>query len=99
MEKIFNSFKELLSFDFTKLEPQKSNYLRLIPSDGNLPKVKKEFQPKKWRVITREPKTEIIFEITPRWLTITIHGLKDSTRENFEINKNPKELIERMFEE
>ena len=101
MEKIFNSFYELLNFDFTELEPQRSNYLRLIPSDGNLPKVKKEFHYKKWRVVSRRKNypSRITFETTPRWLTITIHEVSGSKRNDFNLlKKDPKILIQEIFE-
>lgn len=100
MEKTFKTFHELLNFDFTELEPQKSNYLRLIPSDGILPTINKEFHPKRWRGITQnETIPQIIFEITPNWLSITVHETKEAKREHFELlKKDAKSLIREIFE-
>lgn len=100
MEKTFQSFEELLEFDFSKLEPSKSNYLRLIPTDGILPTVKKEFHPKRWHGITRDKSNqEILFEITPLWLTVTICEQREAKREHFEIRKRDvKSLIREIFE-
>lgn len=102
MEKTFKSFKELLDFNFSELEPQKSNYLRLIPSDEILPKVREEFEPKKWKIVERHRDSDpgIVFEITPRWMTITIHRKTGFTRrKDFPIfGKNPKDVILDIFE-
>ena len=96
MERTFKTLKEILDFDFSSLEP-KSNYISFTPSNGKLPRVRNEFQFKKWRVITRlrEATPKIIIEITPKWLTITIHegNDKETRRGNFERKrKNPKSI-------
>ena len=100
MEKTFKTLPELLDFDFTTLEPQKSNYLRLIPSDGILPSINKEFHPKKWHGIARDESVpQITFEITPLWLSVTIREPKEAKKEHFEIRKRDvKSLIREMFE-
>lgn len=100
MEKLFKNFDELLEFDFSKLEPQKSNYLWINLSNG-LPKIKKK---EDWSVRRRSEDLipKIVFEITPRWLTITIHrGEGKTTIEgNFELKKgmDPKKLIQEILE-
>ena len=98
MEKTFKTFHELLEFDFCNLEPQKSNYLKIIPDDGILPAV----NTKKWRIINHPNrlKPQIVFEITPLWITITIHETKVSKREDFRLReKIPKDLIQEIFEQ
>lgn len=103
MNKIFKSLEELLNFDFSGLRPQKSNYLKLIPDDGVLPKVNKKFHPERWFGVTyqKEVETEIIFEITPMWVTITIKKGKESRKENFRITpgKDAKSIIKEIFEQ
>lgn len=99
MEHNFNSIKEVLAFDFTKLEPNKSNYLRVIPKNGKLRNVNNKYEPKKWRMISkRATKPEIEFEITPRWLTITISGESETRREDFYIfRKDVASVIKDIF--
>ena len=101
MQKTFQSLEDLLEFDFSNLEPQKSNYLRLIPNDGVLPTVNKKFHPKRWIATTHqeESASQITFEITPLWVTITIHESKESRKEDFEaLGKDAKSIITEVFE-
>ena len=103
MEKIFKSIEELLDFDFSQLTPQSSNYLLIIPPNGEtLPKVRKEHEPNRWKIVERHGDSDpgIVFEITPRWMTITIHRKTGFTRrKDFPIlGKNPKDVILDIFE-
>lgn len=101
MKRTFQSFEELLDFDFSLLEPQKSNYLILIPPDGALPIVNKKFHPKRWMAVTHQEESipKITFEITPLWVTITINESKESRKEDFEtLRKNAKSIITEVFE-
>jgi len=102
MQKTFSSYNELLDFDFSELEPQTSNYLRIIPINGIFPKVKKEFELKKWKIVERHNASspEILFEITPRWITITIHRMGGLVRRrDFPcLRKDPRAIIQAVFE-
>jgi len=74
MEQVFQSFQELLNFDFSELQPQKTNYLKLIPADGILPKIRKSFE-KDMRFEEKNDKTQpqITLEICPRWVAVIIY--------------------------
>ena len=96
MEKIFKSIEELLDFDFSQLTPQSSNYLLIIPPNGEtLPKVRKEHEPNRWKIVERHRDSApgIVFEIT-------IHRKTGFTRrKDFPIlGKNPKDVILDIFE-
>ena len=95
MEKLFRNFNELLEFDFTELEPQKSNYLG-VPLSNGLPKRKiKEGWRTKGKSHDLVPK--VIFEISPRWVTITIRGGEGKSIKEKDIEclkKNPKVIIQ-----
>jgi hypothetical protein len=106
MEKYFKSYKDLLNFDFSKLEPEKSNYLTLIPVNGILPRLKLGSSLKNWKWVNVEydqaRTPEIFFEITPKWLTTTIIKPTGECRRrvDFELNqKDPKSIIQELFEE
>ena len=93
------TYQELLNFNFEELEPR-TNYLRLI---GILPKIRKELHPERWRIVEKHnlPHQGIILEITPRWLTVTIHLTARSSVRQTEFNilkKDPKEVILGIFE-
>ena len=103
MEKIFENLKELMAFDFSNLTASKSNYITILGSNG-LPKVRKNQNFKKWRVVERpkninEPK--ISMELTPRWLTITIYPEKTQKSRRIDIDcfkRDPKSILRGIFE-
>ena len=104
MNKVFQSFDELLDFDFSELE-HRSNYLNLIPSDGILPKINEEFHPTKWQVRShpKELEPQIVFEITPKWLIVTFHGLNNTVQNAFKLRfksfeNDAKSIIKKIFE-
>ena len=99
MKQTFNSIKEVLAFDFTKLEPNKSNYLIVVPKNGKLRKVNDKYKPERWRIISNRTKVpQIEFEINPRWLTITMSSEKETRREDFPIfRKDVVSLIRDIF--
>ena len=103
VKKFFNSFGELLDFDF-QLEPSCSNYLILKPEDGVLPAVNKESSFKDWRVISRSDRDshpKITMELTPEWLTIIIYDGKSKKKQDINVRiagKSPKTLIQEIFE-
>ena len=103
MEKIFENLKELMAFDFSNLTASKSNYITILGSNG-LPKVRKNQNFNKWRVVERpknlvEPK--ISMELTPRWLTITIYPEKNQKSRRIDIDcfkRDPKSILRGIFE-
>jgi len=107
MEKIFNSFQELLDFNFNELQPGKSNYLKLIPADATLPKVKKEFE-KEMRFAEKNDKAkpQITLEISPTWLTVIIYKDSYAKKNEFELpykrgyydSEYLKDLLQKIFE-
>jgi hypothetical protein len=95
----FKSIKELLNYDFSQLEPQKSNWFIIRPKNGTFPQLKSN-QLCKWRLISKGNPTDtpqILFEITPKWLTITITKPSGMIREDFELKQDPKTLIQELF--
>jgi len=103
MEKIFENFKELMSFDFSELTASKSNYITILGTNG-LPKVRKNQNFNKWRVVERPKnlsKPKISMELTPRWLTITIHPEKNQKSRQIDIDcfkRDPKAILQGIFE-
>ena len=108
MERVFNSFNELLDFNFSELEPSKTNYLRLIPADGELPIVRKEFE-RDMRLSEENDKSlpQITLEICPTWLTVIIYEHAYAKRKEFELpyrngyydSEYLKDLIQKIFED
>ena len=100
MEKVFETLREIMDFDFSKLTPCKSNYLTI----NSLPPFKERQNFDKWRVVAKpqnniQPK--ILLEITPKWLTITIHQGGDLSSRRINIpcyKKDPKSILKGIFE-
>ena len=88
MEKIVKTTDDLLSFDFSQLKPQKTNYVRFIPDNENLPKVREDFE-REMRVSEKNHKKEpeITFEISPRWFTTIIYDGARVRRNEFQIDQ------------
>jgi len=88
MDKVLHSLEELLEVKSSDFKPNVSNWLVLKPEDGILPSVRSEYHFNKWRVVShsQSDQPEILIEVTPRWVTMTIHqgGKKESRREDFE---------------
>lgn len=103
MEKVFENLKELMDFDFSTLTASKSNYITILANNG-LPKVRRSQNFSKWRVITKrkgdiEPR--ILMELTPKWITITVHQGKALKSRIIDIpcfRKDPKIIIQEIFE-
>ena len=102
MDKVLNSLEELLGVKPSDLKPNVSNWILLRPENGILPLVSSEYLFNKWRVLShsQSAQPEILIEVTPRWVTITIHqgGKKESRREDFECRYNDfPTLIRKIF--
>ena len=102
MEKIFENLKELMNFNFSELPAGRSNYITILTKDG-LPKLREIQNFEKWRIVSKPAEkieTKILMELTPRWLTITIHEEgKESKKINIEcFRQDPKEIIQKIFE-
>jgi hypothetical protein len=103
MEKVFSNLRELMEFDFSELTAGRSNYITVLAGNG-LPRVRKGQNFSKWRVVERpkdlsEPKVEM--EITPRWLTVTVHQGKNLNSRRIDVDrfkKDPKVIIQEIFE-
>ncbi len=99
MEKVFKNLRELMEADL-EFEASKSNYITVVTE----PKVRKGQNFDKWRVVAR-PKDltqpMIMMEITPRWLTITVHQGETQMSRRIDINrfkKDPKTITKGIFE-
>lgn len=108
MEKVFQTFKDLVNFDFNELEPSKSNYLKLIPADEKLPTVRKEFE-RRMRFSEKNDKThpQITLEICPTWLIVIVYEHAYAKRKEFELpykngyydSEYLRNLIQKIFED
>ena len=100
MEKVFQTLREVMDFDFSELTPSKSNYLTI----NSLPVFKESQNFEKWRVVAKPQDNDqprILLEITPKWLTITVHqgGNLSSRRINIPSHKkDPKSILKGIFE-
>lgn len=100
MEKVFETLREVMDFDFSKLTPGKSNYLTI----NSLPAFKESQNFDKWRVVAKPQNNahpKILLEITPKWLTITVHQGGDLSSRRINIpchKKDPKSILKGIFE-
>ena len=100
MEKVFETLREVMDFDFSKLTPGKSNYLTI----NSLTAFKESQNFDKWRVVAKPQNNahpKILLEITPKWLTITVHQGGDLSSRRINIpchKKDPKSILKGIFE-
>jgi hypothetical protein len=100
MEKVFETLREVMDFDFSKLDPCKSNYITI----NSLPAFKESQNLEKWRVVAKPQDNthpRILLEITPKWLTVTVHQGENLSSRRINIpcyKKDPKSILKGIFE-